>query len=241
MFLKRRAAGTMSHTSVDPLATPPRRVVNFACPAGSLYPYIVAAFVGILLISNIGATKLIAFGPFITDGGVFLFPLTYIIGDILSEVYGWKAARRAIFTGFAMSVLAAFTFYLVQISPAAEAYEFQGAFESVLGFVPRIVLASVLGYLVGQLLNAYVLVKIKQRTKEKHLWARLIGSTIVGEFADTLVFCTVAFYGVITGADFINYVLVGYLYKTLLEVFFLPVSYPVIKAIKKREPTYFGS
>ena len=83
--------------------------------------------------------------------------------------------------------------------------------------------------------------KIKQRTKEKHLWARLIGSTIVGEFADTLVFCTVAFYGVITGADFINYVLVGYLYKTLLEVFFLPVSYPVIKAIKKHEPTYFGS
>ena len=108
----------MSHTSVDPLATPPRRVVNFAYPAGSLYPYIVAAFVGILLISNIGATKLIAFGPLITDGGVFLFPLTYIIGDILSEVYGWKAARRAIFTGFAMSVLAAFTFYLVQISPA---------------------------------------------------------------------------------------------------------------------------
>ena len=92
--------------------------------------------------------------------------------------------------------------------------------------------------MVGQLLNAYVLVKIKQKTKEKHLWARLIGSTVVGEFADTLVFCTVAFYGVITGADFLNYVLVGYLYKTLLEVLLLPVSYPVIRAIKKREPTY---
>jgi queuosine precursor transporter len=241
MFLKHRGAGTMTN-----IPTPAREMndvngVHFAKFDGSLYPYIVAVFVGVLLISNIGATKLIEFGPFITDGGVFLFPLTYIIGDILSEVYGWKAARRAIFTGFAMSILAALTFYFVQISPAADAYEYQDAFESVLGFVPRIVLASVLGYLVGQLLNAYVLVKIKQKTKEKHLWARLIGSTVVGEFADTLVFCTVAFYGVITGADFLNYVLVGYLYKTLLEVLLLPVSYPVIRAIKKREPTYLQS
>jgi len=193
-----------------------------------------------LLISNIGATKLIAFGPFITDGGVFLFPLTYIIGDILSEVYGFKAARKAVLTGFAISVLAAMTFYLVQISPAADGYENQGAFEAVLGFVPRIVLASILGYLVGQLLNAYVLVKIKERTKEKYLWARLIGSTAVGELADTIVFCTVAFYGIITGAEFLNYVIIGYVYKTLLEVVLLPVTYPVIRIIKRREPTYFA-
>jgi hypothetical protein len=108
----------------------------------------------------------------------------------------------------------------------------------VLGFVPRIVAASIAGYLVGQLLNAYVLVKIKERTKEKALWLRLIGSTVVGEFADTLVFCTVAFYGVITGAEFLNYVLVGYLYKTLLEVVLLPITYPTIRWVKRREPTY---
>jgi uncharacterized integral membrane protein (TIGR00697 family) len=214
--------------------------VRFARTGGSLYPFILAAFVAILLISNIGATKLIEFGPFITDGGVFLFPLTYIIGDILSEVYGLKAARKAIFMGFAMSILAAFTFYLVQISPPADAYEFQSSFENVLGFVPRIVLASLLGYLVGQLLNAYVLVKIKQKTKERYLWARLIGSTAVGELADTIVFCTVAFYGVITGAEFLNYVIIGYLYKTLLEVVLLPVTYPVIRSIKKHEPSYFA-
>ena len=213
--------------------------IRYARTGGSLYPYLVAIFVGILLISNIGATKLIEFGPLITDGGVFLFPLTYIIGDILSEVYGLKAARRAIFTGFAMSILAAFTFYLVQISPAADAYTNQEAFESVLGFVPRIVLASLAGYLVGQLLNAYVLVKIKQKTKERYLWARLIGSTAVGELADTVVFCTIAFFGIITGVEFLNYVLVGYLYKTLLEVVLLPITYPVIRAIKRREPTYF--
>jgi uncharacterized integral membrane protein (TIGR00697 family) len=211
---------------------------HFAIAGSGLYPVIVAVFVGLLLISNIGATKLISFGPLITDGGAFLFPLTYIIGDILSEVYGFRAARRAILLGFAMSVLAAVTFFVVQISPPADGYENQAAFEAVLGFVPRIVLASICGYLVGQLLNSYVLVKIKARTKERKLWLRLIGSTVVGEFADTFVFCTIAFYGVITGAEFWNYVLVGYLYKTLLEVVLLPITYPTIRWVKRREPTY---
>jgi len=199
---------------------------------------IVGVFVGLLLISNIGAVKLIEFGPIITDGGVFLFPLVYIVGDILSEVYGFKAARKAIFIGFAMSILAALTFWLVQISPPAEAWGNQEAFESVLGFVPRIVLASVAGYLVGQLLNAWVLVKIKERTQEKALWLRLLGSTIIGEFADTIVFCTIAFYGVITGAEFLVYVAFGFAYKTLVEVVLLPVSYAVIGWVKRREPTY---
>ena len=166
---------------------------HFAKVGSSVYPTIVAVFVGLLLISNIGAVKLIAFGPLITDGGAFLFPLVYIVGDVLAEVYGWKAARRAILIGFAMAILAAVTFYLVQISPPADGWENQAAFEAVLGFLPRIVLASILGFLVGQLLNAYVLVWIKKRTHEKKLWARLMGSTVVGEFADTLVFCTVAF------------------------------------------------
>ncbi|MEI6361928.1 MAG: queuosine precursor transporter [Actinomycetes bacterium] len=212
--------------------------VHFAIPGPGLYPMIVGVFVALLLISNVGATKLIAFGPLITDGGAFLFPLTYIIGDVLSEVYGLRAARRAILLGFTMSILAALTFFFVQISPPADGYENQEAFEAVLGFVPRIVLASICGYLVGQLLNAYVLVKIKERTKERKLWLRLIGSTVVGEFADTLVFCTIAFYGVITGAEFWNYVLVGYLYKTLLEVVLLPITYPTIRWVKRREPTY---
>lgn len=211
---------------------------HFAATSRSLYPVIVGVFVGLLLISNIGAVKLIEFGPIITDGGVFLFPLVYIAGDILSEVYGFKAARKAIFIGFAMSILAALTFWLVQISPPAEAWDNQEAFESVLGFVPRIVLASVAGYLVGQLLNAWVLVKIKERTQEKALWLRLLGSTAVGEFADTIVFCTIAFYGVITGEEFLIYVAFGFAYKTLVEVVLLPVSYAVIGWVKRREPTY---
>ena len=197
-----------------------------------------AAFVALLVISNVGAVKLISAGPLILDGGAFLFPLVYIAGDVLSEVYGFKAARKTIYIGFGMAILSALTFWLIQMSPSANGWENQGAFEAILGFVPRIVLASVCGFLVGQLLNAYVLVKIKARTNEGSLWLRLIGSTVVGEFADTIVFCTIAFYGIITGGDFLNYVIVGYFYKTLLEVLLLPITYRVIAHVKANEPTY---
>ena len=223
----------MTERPLDPTPTAPG-----SKPRTGNYDLIVVLFCGLLLISNIGATKLIQFGPIITDGGAILFPLTYILGDVLSEVYGFKRAKRAILMGFGLSVLASLTFYLVQIAPAADAYENQAAFEAVLGFVPRIVLASILGYLAGQLLNAYVLVKIKERTQERKLWLRLIGSTVVGELADTLVFCTVAFYGVITGGEFLSYVITGYVYKVLIEVVFLPITYPVIALVKRHEPGY---
>lgn len=198
----------------------------------------IAIFAALLLISNIGAVKLIEFGPFITDGGAFLFPLVYIVGDVLSEVYGLKAARRAIFLAFCLSILASLTFWAVQSAPPADSWGNQAAFEAVLGFLPRIVLASVCGFLVGQLLNAYVLVKIKERTDERALWFRLVGSTVVGEFADTLTFCTIAFYGIITGEEFFRYLILGYFYKTALEVLLLPITYRVISLIKRVEPTY---
>lgn len=202
------------------------------------YATVVAIFVGLLIISNIGAVKLIAVGPLITDGGAFLFPLVYVAGDVLSEVYGWRATRRAIWLAFGMSALAAGTFWLVQQAPPADDWGNQDAFEAVLGFVPRIVLASLCGFLVGQLLNAWVLVRIKARTLESRLWLRLLGSTAVGEFADTLVFCTIAFYGVITGWTFVNYVITGFVYKVTVEVLVMPITYRVIAAIKRREPTY---
>jgi len=126
----------------------------------SYYPIIAAVFCALLLISNIGATKFIDFGPIKTDGGAFLFPLTYILGDVLTEVYGFKAARRVIFTGFGIGILAGVTFWLVQISPAADSWENQAAFESILGFVPQIVAASVLAFLCGQLSNSWTLVWI---------------------------------------------------------------------------------
>ena len=201
----------------------------------SFYPLIAAIFCSLLLISNIGATKFIDFGPIRTDGGAFLFPLTYILGDVLTEVYGFKAARRIIFTGFGIGILAGLTFWLVQISPAADGWENQAAFESILGFVPQIVAASVLAFLCGQLSNSWTLVWIKQRTNGNRLWARLIGSTIVGELVDTFVFTLVASLGRLNLSEFLNYLATGYFYKTMYEVILLPITYRVISAVKKHE------
>jgi uncharacterized integral membrane protein (TIGR00697 family) len=202
------------------------------------YPVILAVFVALLQLSNISAVKLIIVGPLILDGGIFLFPLVYILGDVIAEVYGFRAARRAAVLGFLVAGLAAITFLLVQVSPPAPGWEHQDAWEAVLGFVPRIVLASMAGFLVGQVLNAYVLVRIKARTDEDRLWVRLLGSSAVGQLADTVVFCTIAFYGVITGWDFVNYVVTGYLYKIAVEALLLPVTYRVVAAVKRNEPTY---
>jgi uncharacterized integral membrane protein (TIGR00697 family) len=234
---------TVLHPPESLAATTGPRYVRH--PTG-IYTVVVALFCGLLLISNIAATKLITVvdglpviqGIF-TDGGAFLFPLTYVLGDVLAEVYGLRQARRAIWLGFFLAALASLTFLVVGMAPPGPGYQNQEAFVAVLGFVPRIVAASLAGYLAGQFLNAYVLVKIKNRTSERRLWVRLVGSTVVGEFADTALFCVIAFAGVITSwSALISYTITGYLYKVLVEVIFLPVTYAVIKAIKKREPDY---
>ena len=201
----------------------------------SWYPIIAAVFCSLLLISNIGASKFIDFGPIKTDGGAFLFPLTYILGDVMTEVFGFKAARRIIYTGFGLGALAGLTFWLVQISPAAAGWENQGAFEAILGFVPQIVAASILAFLLGQLSNSWTLVWIKKRTNGSKLWARLIGSTVVGQFVDTLVFTVVASLGRLNFSEFLNYLATGYVYKTVFEVILLPISYRVISRVKRHE------
>jgi uncharacterized integral membrane protein (TIGR00697 family) len=220
--------------------------VSYAPGPRGNYDLVLAAFCGLLLISNIGATKAIAFdipfslpvigGSIITDGGAFLFPLTYVLGDVLAEVYGLRRARRAILTGFVLAALAAVTFLAVSVSPPAPGWPNQDAWQAVLGFVPRIVLASLCGYLAGQFLNAYVLVRLKRHAPERGLWARLVGSTVVGELADTAVFCVIAFAGILSTADLISYTVIGYLYKVLVEVVCLPLTYAVIRAVRRREP-----
>ena len=212
----------------------------FARRPRTYFDVILAAYCVILVLSNIGATKGVQFGPVITDGGFFLFPLAYVLGDVVSEVYGFRAARKAILTSFFFGAFASVVFWIVIILPPAPFYENQAAFEAVLGPVPLIVVASLLGYLVGQLLNAYVMVKVKQRTQEKHLWARLISSTMVGELVDTVIFCTIAapIIGINSWSGFLNYVLVGYVYKCLVEVVIMPVTYAAIAWVKRREPSY---
>lgn len=203
----------------------------------SIYPILFGIFTAVLLVSAITASKGVQIGPLVTDGAFFLFPIAYVIGDVLTEVFGFRAARRAIWTGFAAQLLATVSFWIAIALPAADFYESQDEFALILGNIPQIVAASLAGYLVGQMLNAWALVKIKAKTGEKSLWARLIGSTVVGEFADTLIFCAIAapVIGIATSSDFANYVIVGFLWKTALEVVLLPLTYPIIAWVKRLE------
>ncbi|MBR6459452.1 MAG: queuosine precursor transporter [Actinomycetaceae bacterium] len=218
--------------STAPAATPP---LTDSTRHYRAYDIVAVFFVAFLLLSNIAATKTIGIGPLIFDGGAILFPLTYILGDVLSEVYGFHKARRVIILGFAASLLGSLTFWLVQIAPPAAEYENQEAFAAVLGVVPRFVIASMIGYLAGQLLNSWVLVRIKERWGAQHLWARLLGSTVVGEMADTALFCVIAWAGVMSWGSIANLAIVGYFYKVAVEAILLPVTYAVIRRVKKYE------
>lgn len=195
------------------------------------YPTLVAFFVVVFVLSNITATKGVQIGPLVTDGAFFLFPAAYVLGDVLSECYGFKAARRAIYTGFAAAVLSVATFAAAIALPSADFYPNQEAFTTVLGLVPQIVVASLTGYLVGQLLNSWTLVKIKEFTGERSLWARLIGSTIVGEFGDTVLFCLIAapVIGINSWEDAVNYIVVGFIWKTAIEVVVMPFTYALVR------------
>lgn len=206
----------------------------------SLYPMFTAIFIGVLIVSNITATKGVEIFGLATDGAFFLFPLSYVIGDVLSECYGYKATRRTVWTGFAILAGAMLCFFAAIKLPAAPWYENQEAFATVLGTVPQLVLAGLAGYVVGQLLNAWSLNAIKKRTGEKALWARLMGSTVVGEFVDTLIFCSIAAtaIGIDAWGTFVNYVIVGFIWKTAVEIVVMPITYAVIAWVKRREGYY---
>ncbi len=224
------------------LATPASDATTpgFASVGSRYYPMLVAVFTALVIISNVNATKGVAFGPIITDGGFFLFPLTYIIGDVLAEVYGFRAARRAILIGFLMNGLAALAFWVTVLLPSADFYPNQEHFANVVGAYTQLIVAGLAGFIVGQTVNAWTVVKIKERTKEKHLWARLVGSTFAGQLGDTLVFCSIAAHaiGINTFRDFATYTALGWLYKTAVEVVMLPVTYRLIAYVKRHEPTY---
>ncbi|MGC4934241.1 queuosine precursor transporter [Gordonia sp. DT30] len=234
-------------------ATRQRRAV-FATVSSPYLPMLTALFVGIMLISNITGTKGVLLfdqwlhldaGPFhlnglVTDGAFYLFPLAYVLGDVISEVYGFKTMRRVILAGFVVLLIASACFWATIHLPAAPFYSGQESFKTVAGVVPQFLLAGLLGYLAGEFLNSFVLVKMKERAGERRLWARLIGSTVVGEFADTLVFCSIAAsaLGISTWGDFINYTIVGFVWKTLVEVVVMPITYLVCAWLKRAEPSY---
>ena len=224
------------------VGTAPRDAATpgFAAVGSAYYPILVAVFTALVIISNVAATKGVAFGPIITDGGFLVFPLTYVIGDVLAEVYGFRAARRAILVGFAMNGVAALAFWVTVYLPAAGFYPNQEHFANVVGAYTQLIVAGLAGFLTGQTINAWTVVKIKQRTREKHLWARLVGSTFAGQLGDTLVFCAIAAraIGISSFADLATYAALGWLYKTAVEVVMLPVTYRVIGYLKRHEPSY---
>ncbi len=205
--------------------------------ATKYYDIILAFFVGFLLISNISAVKIIDINGFLTDGGAILFPLTYIFGDILTEVYGYRYTRRAIWTAFSVMAIASITFIAVGALPAGADWPNQGSWNDILGFVPRIVIASLAAFLVGQFINAYILAKLKAKYGKRKLWIRLVGSTIVGELLDTTIFAIVAFAGTgfMSNQDMVKFIFIGWVFKTVVEILFLPVSYFVINKLKKAE------
>lgn len=201
------------------------------------YDIINALFVLCLLISNLAATKLVSAGPLILDGGAVLFPLTYVLGDILTEVYGYRYARRAIWLGFAGMILAVSCFTIVGYLPYPPEYTSQESYEAVLGFFPRIVAASLVAYLIGQFINSYLLAKLKVKTGGEKLWLRLIGSTLFGGFFDTVLFAIIAFGGILIGGDMVVFILVGWIFKTGVEVVLLPVTYRLVDILKRAEGT----
>jgi uncharacterized integral membrane protein (TIGR00697 family) len=194
---------------------------------------IAALFVTCLITANIISVKMISLGPFIVFAGVFIFPLSYIFGDVLTEVYGYRAARRVIWLGFACNLIFVIFAWIGQILPGASSWELQGAYESILGYTPRLLVASFCGYLVGEFANSFVLAKMKLFTRGRWLWSRTIGSTIVGEGLDTAVFATLATVGT---PFFIPRVLLSqWLVKVLVEVAATPATYVVVGYLKRKE------
>jgi len=200
------------------------------------YDLVMALFVTILLCSNIiGAAKVCTVWGFTFGAGVLFFPISYIFNDVLTEVYGYARARKVVWAGFGAIIFASFMSWVVVTLPPAADWNDQRAYEAVFGQTPRIVFASLTAFFVGEFANSYVLAKMKIKTSGKHLWARTIGSTIVGEGVDSLVFYPVAFFGVWSNHLVLTVMLSNYIVKVLWEAVVTPVTYQVVGFLKKHE------
>lgn len=207
-------------------------------------PAITAVFVTTLIISNIIAVKLVAIGPLILPAAVILFPVAYIFGDILTEVYGYARARQVIWTGFACNLLAVLAIWIAGLLPAAPFWTAglydspqaaQQAYQAILGFTPRLLFASFIAYLFGEFLNAFVLARMKVATQGKYLWTRTIGSTLVGQLADSGIFITLAFAGIIPAGELGRLIVTQWLLKSAYEALATPLTYAVVNYLKHVE------
>lgn len=196
---------------------------------------ITALFVTVLLISNVTSTKILELGPFTFDGGTILFPLSYIFGDILTEVYGYGRSRKVIWLGFLSALLMSLTFIIVGALPPAPDWEYQEAYQSILGLTPRIVVASLIAYFAGEFSNSFILAKLKVLTRGRWLWTRTIGSTLVGQVVDTALFILIAFLGVFPNSLLMPLIVSNYVFKCGVEILFTPITYWVTGWLKQEE------
>jgi uncharacterized integral membrane protein (TIGR00697 family) len=196
---------------------------------------VVAVFITCLITANITAVKLVDLFGMILPAAIFIFPLSYITGDILTEVYGYRRARRVIWLGFLCNFIVVGAIWLGQELPAASFWDGQAAYERILGYTPRLVFASFLAYLAGEFANAVVLAKMKIATKGRWLWLRTIGSTLVGQGLDSGVFITLAFFGTIPGKTLLTAIITQWLAKSVYEAAVTPVTYGVVNFLKKKE------
>lgn len=206
-----------------------------ALPRFKYLDHFINVFVVVLIVSNLVAPKIVAIGDFRLSGAQLLFPITYIFGDIFTEVYGYAASRRAIWTGFLASALLAVMGLVVVALPPAPDWPDQEAFAKVFNFVPRLVVASLIAYWCGEFANAFVMARLKVRTQGKMLWVRTIGSTVAGQLVDTVVVMVLAFGGSMSLSTIGNLILSGYLGKVIYEVVATPLTYLVVNGLKKAE------
>ncbi len=197
--------------------------------------YIGILFVAVLMISNITVSKIIQIGFFVAPASIFIFPISFIFGDILTEVYGYRASRKIIWSGFGVLTLTVLYLYLVQILPAAPFWQNQAAYEAILGQLPRVALAGMCAYFAGEFCNSYVLSRMKVWMNGQKLWMRTIGSTIVGEGVDTIVFFAIAFTGVMSFGAMLATGLSVYLFKVIYEIIATPMTYKIINYLKRAE------
>jgi uncharacterized integral membrane protein (TIGR00697 family) len=179
--------------------------------------------------------KLILLFGFLVPAGIIVFPLSYLFGDVLTEVYGYGAARQVIWLGFACNLLAVIAIYLGGLAPAAPIWHDQAAYQTILGFTPRLLLASFTAYLVGEFANSFVLARLKIATKGRWLWTRTIGSTLIGEGLDTIIFISIAFWGIIPPPLILTAMLTQWTFKVLYEVIATPFTYLIVGFLKRRE------
>jgi len=200
-----------------------------------LFLAVTCLFITCLLISNIIAGKLAQFGGVVLPAAVIIFPLTYLFGDVLTEVYGYERARLVIWIGFAANVLMSIAFLVAIALPHPAFWKAQDAYAAVLGFTPRLVAASMIAYLAGEFSNSFVLSKIKLLTRGRFLWIRTIGSTVVGQAVDTAVFISIAFIGLMPLPLLMAMMLAQYLWKVGYEVIATPLTYALVGWIKRKE------